>query len=72
MAMCADCEDLTATSTRKTPPHPTLVADGPLREFTNGGLRADEQDYHCTACGTNWMHETGNSGQGWIQFGGGW
>lgn len=44
-----------------------LIKVGGLREMSNGPLRADEQDYVCTTCGTAWMHETGNAGFGWVE-----
>jgi hypothetical protein len=40
---------------------------GDRREMSNGAMRADEQDYECRACGTKWMHETGNAGFGWVE-----
>jgi transposase-like protein len=42
------------------------MAVGARREAAFGGMRADEQDYECTVCGQRWMHETGNSGCGWM------
>lgn len=67
--MCDDCAALHEIGVRgrHTPPHPALEAVGPRREMSNGSLRADEQDYRCAACGRQWMHETGNSGQGWLE-----
>lgn len=67
--MCDDCASLHEIGPRgrHTPPHPALEAVGTRREMSNGSLRADEQDYRCTACGRQWMHETGNSGQGWLE-----
>lgn len=67
--MCDDCLALHELGVRgrHTPPHLALEAVGPRREMSNGNLRADEQDYRCTACGRQWMHETGNSGQGWLE-----
>lgn len=66
MTMCEACKTL-QDSNRRGPAHSDLVKIGNLREMTNGGLRADEQDYQCKACGTMWMHETGNSGFGWVE-----
>ncbi|WP_284982348.1 hypothetical protein [Arthrobacter sp. efr-133-TYG-118] len=68
MAMCNDCKALTGlgVSGRKKPPHAALVPVGELREIAVKGMRADEQDYRCTECGQQWIHETGNAGQGWI------
>ena len=67
MAMCEACTALEGGDRRTPPPHSDLVRVGDLREMTNGPLRADEQDYECKACGTKWMHETGNSGFGWVE-----
>ncbi|GAB2664419.1 hypothetical protein GCM10009743_45680 [Kribbella swartbergensis] len=65
MDMCDACRTL-KTAGRRTPPHSALVAVGPVRSCSVMGMRADEQDYRCNACGQRWMHETGNSGYGWI------
>lgn len=63
------CEDCTAQvgGGRHKEPHPNLERVGKKREFTAYGNRADEQDYVCKRCGQGWMHETGNSGYGWMK-----
>jgi len=66
MAMCEACAALERGDSRGTG-HPDLAKVGDLRPMANGGFRADEQDYECRACGTKWMHETGNSGFGWVE-----
>lgn len=68
-AMCDDCWKLVDTGTkgRNVPPHARLERVGNFRQFGGSGMVADEQDYHCTACGKDWMHETGNSGMGWVE-----
>lgn len=70
-SMCDACWKLksTGTSGRKTPPHPDLEREGDVREMSSMGMRADEQDYRCTDCGKQWMHETGNHGMGWVGAG---
>ena len=64
MTRCSDCEALRGAG-RKTPPHPNLKKTGEFRQI-GGSSQANEQDYVCIVCGTNWMHETGNSGYGWM------
>lgn len=68
-AMCDDCWKLvdTGTAGRKVLPHAHLELIGDFRQVANAGMRADEQDYRCTACGKEWMHETGNAGMGWVE-----
>ena len=66
MAKCEACMAL-EDSNRRGSGHADLVKVGDLREMTNGPSRADEQDYECRACGSRWMHETGNAGFGWIE-----
>lgn len=68
-AMCDDCWRLVDTGTkgRNVPPHARLERVGDFRQFGGSGMVADEQDYRCTACGKEWMHETGNSGMGWVE-----
>jgi hypothetical protein len=68
-AMCDDCWKLVDTGTkgRNVPPHARLERVGDFRQFGGSGMVADEQDYRCTACGKDWMHETGNSGMGWVE-----
>jgi hypothetical protein len=66
MAMCEACIAL-EQSDRRGAGHPGLIKVGELRGMSNGPLRADEQDYVCTTCGTTWMHETGNAGFGWVE-----
>lgn len=68
-AMCDDCWKLVDTGTkgRNVPPHARLERVGGFRQFGGSGMVADEQDYRCTACGKEWMHETGNSGMGWVE-----
>ncbi len=62
--MCADCATLVGGG-RNTRPHHALEAVGKRRETGFGGMVCDQQDYRCTQCGTEWMHESGNSGFGW-------
>lgn len=64
--MCSGCQALVGKG-RHTSPHVKLRTVGPLREISAYGNRADEQDYRCEDCGTEWMHETGNAGYGWIR-----
>lgn len=68
-AMCDDCWRLVDTGTkgRNVPPHARLERVGEFRRFGGSGMVADEQDYRCTACGKEWMHETGSSGMGWVE-----
>lgn len=68
-SMCDACWALKATGTggRHTSPHSALEPVGNVREVAGMGMRADEQDYRCTTCGKTWMHETGNSGMGWVE-----
>lgn len=63
--MCDDCAAQKGKG-RHGEPHPNLERVGKRREAAFGGMRADEQDYRCTACGQQWMHETGNHGVGWM------
>lgn len=68
-AMCDDCWKLvdTGPAGRSIRPHARLEPVGDSRHFGGAGRVADEQDYRCTACGKEWMHETGNSGMGWVE-----
>ena len=67
-AMCDDCWKLVdaGPAGRSIPPHARLEPVGDFRRF-GAGMVADEQDYRCAACGKEWMHETGNSGMGWVE-----
>lgn len=67
-AMCDDCWKLvdTGPAGRKITPHARLEPVGDIRHF-GGSMVADEQDYRCAECGKEWMHETGNSGMGWVE-----
>jgi hypothetical protein len=68
-AMCDDCWKLvdTGPTGRNIPPHGRLQRVGDLRQFGGAGGVSDEQDYKCSSCGKEWMHETGNSGMGWVE-----
>ncbi len=63
MAMCEACKSQRGD---KRTPHEDLIPDGPERGCSSAMGSCYEQDYVCRKCGSKFMHETGNSGYGWI------
>lgn len=64
-APCSDCVAQKAKN-RHAPPHANLVQTSPTRQFSSSMGAADETDYKCRVCGTEWLHETGSCGLGWL------
>lgn len=66
--MCEDCQNLADNSNRHTRPHKNLRVDPSKesRRVKSAMGSADEAYYICRDCGTNWLHETGTMGMGWV------
>lgn len=70
--MCVRCKamkDKLQYRTLKGPGHGGLERSGDIQEFRAHGWVADDEPYVCRDCGTRWVDETGNYGNGWR---GGW
>jgi hypothetical protein len=61
---CDDCRGLVGAG-RSVGPHKNLKRVSSHGGANPGGTVYDDR-YECTACGKEWLHETGSGGFGWI------
>lgn len=62
--LCNDCKNLIGKG-RYDPPHENLKKTG-FRPFESMFGSVDEYYYTCKICGTDWLHEKGSYGEGWV------
>jgi len=61
--LCENCKGLIGGG-QYTQPHQNLIRTDfkPVQSMFGN---VDEYYYKCSVCGKEWLHETGNYGQGW-------
>ena len=64
LQMCDNCKKLVGGS-RYTLKHKDLIQTD-YKPFPSKYGVVDEYYYKCQQCSKEWLHETGNYGQGWV------